>query len=118
MIPGTTPAKRRRTHINKDINFFKDIPFNIEDIIPQSKKYSSIIDYVNFGFYNKYKSLKPSRRYSHRDHKYGYDFEKINLLLKSIGFKNIIRDDFNPKKDSLSYNKMKKRYRMYIEAEK
>lgn len=34
---------------DKDLNYFDFI--DIKQIIPQSKKYSSIIDYINYGVY-------------------------------------------------------------------
>lgn len=89
-----------KAYINKDLKFFKII--NIEEKIPQSKKYASIIDYINYGIYQ------------HGEHKYCYDFEKISLLLKSVGFKNIVKDNFNPKEDT----EVRKNFSMYIECEK
>ncbi len=75
-----------KAYVKRDIEYFKSI--KIKEKIPQSKKYASIIDYVNY------------RVYQFGEHKYSYDYEKIELLLKSVGFKNIIKDDFNPSKDT------------------
>ena len=76
-----------KSYVERDLQHFKTT--RIEEKIPQSKKYASIIDYVNYGIYQ------------FGEHKYCYDFEKIKLLLESIGFKNIYRDDFNPAEDSI-----------------
>lgn len=95
-----------KAYVNKDYQYFKTT--NIEDYIPQSKKYSSIIDFVNWGVYQR------------GQHKYCYDFEKISLLLKSVGFKNIFRDNFNSEKDidRTWANTNPKDFSIYIEAVK
>ncbi len=83
---------------NKNINHFSKII--IEEKIPQSKEFASLIDYVNYGVYQ------------FGQHKYCYDFEKFDLLLRSIGFKNIENREFNPKEDSIE----RKDFSFYIEA--
>lgn len=54
--------KSFKAYVNKDYKYFELI--NIDKKIPQSKKYASTIDYINYG------------TYSAGAHKYSYDFEK------------------------------------------
>lgn len=89
-----------KAYYKKDFKFFDLI--NIEEKIPQTKEYSSIIDFINYGVYQ------------FGEHKYCYDYEKIHLLLKSVGFKKITRSEFNPSEDS----KARKNNSLYIIAEK
>jgi len=89
-----------KAYVNKDLRFFDLI--DIELVVPQSKEYSSVIDYVNYGIYQ------------FGQHRYCYDFEKICLLLKSVGFKNIIKDKFDPDIDSDT--EIRKRYSLYVKA--
>lgn len=91
-----------KAYINKDIEYFKKF-VNIQPYIPQKKEYISIIDYINFCL--EYGKIG-----------YAFDFEKISLLLKSVGFKNINKDKFNPNKDVNI--KIRELFSLYIEAEK
>jgi len=52
--------------------------------------------------------------YQFGEHKYCYDFEKINILLKTVGFNYIVKDKFNPKEDT----EVRKNYSLYIIADK
>lgn len=98
--------KSFKAYVNRDYDYFKML--DLEDYIPQSKKYGSIIDFINWGVYQR------------GEHKYNYDFEKISLLLKSVGFKNIRRDNFDPEKDFVRKNAKfdPKDVSLYIEAMK
>ncbi len=89
-------------YTNKNNSYF-DKFINLKGQIPQKRKHNSIIDYLNFCL--EYGKLG-----------YVYDFEKMSLLLKSVGYKNIIKDKFNPNLDA----NFKKRptFSLYIEAEK
>ncbi len=89
-----------KAYTNKDFNYFNRL--GVEKLIPQSKKYFSIIDNINYAVYQ------------FGEHKYCYDYEKMNLLLKSVGFKNIKKDKFNPSEDT----EFRKYYSMYIIAQK
>ena len=89
-----------KAYVEKDLQYFQDIA--IEEKIPQSKDFASLIDYVNYGIYQ------------FGEHKYCYDFEKISLLLKSVGFRKIVKDIFNPKEDSEG----RKDHSIYIYVEK
>ncbi len=89
-----------KAYAKKDINYFKSF-MRISNKLPHHLKYSSIIDYINYSF--QYGKVR-----------YAYDFEKIQIILKSIGFKNIIKGNFNPKEDRES----RKTYSLYIQAEK
>lgn len=90
-----------KAYVYRDYKFFELISF--EGKMPQSKEYLSIIDQINLAAY-------------YWGHKYCYDFEKLNLLLKSVGFKNIKRDEYNAQEDSSTEER--RRYSLYTEAEK
>ena len=90
-----------KAYINKDMEYLEDIT-PIENQLPHSKKYATKIDYINYFVYQ------------YGEHKYSYDYEKLNLLLKIIGYKNIIKDEFHLNEDT----KEKKRISLYINAEK
>lgn len=89
-----------KAYVNKDYNYIKSI--YADPLIPQSNEFASIIDYVNLGIYQ------------HGQHKYCYDFEKMELLLKSIGFKKIAREECDPEEDALD----RKENSIYINAYK
>ncbi len=89
-----------KAYAKKDISFFQSF-MRIDNKLPHPFRYASIIDYINYSF--QYGKVR-----------YCYDFEKIHILLKSIGFNNVIKDNFNPKEDTDS----RKTYSLYIVAEK
>lgn len=93
-----------KAYVNKDVKFLEGIT-NITNHIPQSKKYASLIDYVNYvSYFLGY-------------HNYCYDYEKICLLLKSVGFKNIKKHEFNPN-ELKGYDMYNAIYAFYVEAVK
>lgn len=85
-------------YINRDFEQYDhyDKKYNLR--IP--KKYATLIDLVN--------------RFSYAlgMHKYAYDFEKLEKILKAIGFKKVTKEDFNPKEDS----ERRKDFSLYVEA--
>lgn len=87
-------------YVNRDYEYFKEI-YEINKL-PISK-YATLVDYLNLGT-------------SIFKHKFNYDFEKMNLLLYKIGFKDIKKDSFNPKEDS--HEIVRRKYSLYIVAEK
>lgn len=68
------------------------------------KKNWTFIDYLNFVIYQ------------FGEHKYCYDFEKLNTILKNRGYKNIFKDVFDPSEDIDL--EIRKKYSMYLRAEK
>ena len=92
--------KLLKAYANNDIKYYINF-IRIDNKLPHHLNYSSIIDYVNYAF--QYGKVR-----------YAYDFEKMEILLKSIGFKNIIKDKINPKVE----REARKSYSLYINSEK
>lgn len=90
-----------KAYVDENLEFLESV-INIEKLIPQPIEISSPIDYINYLF-DQFGGVK-----------YIYDWDKIKLILKHVGFKNIKKVSYDPEYDMAG----RENFTLYIIAEK